>query len=103
MSAVQIRRARVDDAAALARLMADRAVFAGLMQMPYVNEEAHRARLTESLVPGKIDLNLVAERSGEIVGNAACTLAGRRPGGATRCRSACRSRERRSGRAWARH
>ena len=70
MSAIEIRRARVDDAAALARLMADRAVFAGLMQMPYVNEEAHRARLTEGLVPGKIDLNFVAERSGEIVGNA---------------------------------
>jgi len=34
------------------------------------NEEAHRARLTEGLVPGKIDLNFVAERSGEIVGNA---------------------------------
>jgi len=70
MNAILIRRARVDDAAALARQLADPAVLAGLMQMPYANEEAHRSRLTEGLAPGKIDLNLVAERSGEIVGNA---------------------------------
>ena len=67
---ITIRRARPDDAAAIARMMDDPAVYGGLMQMPYANEEAHRLRLAESVVPGKVDLNLVAERSGEIVGSA---------------------------------
>ena len=67
---ITIRRARVDDAAALARLMDDPAVYPGLMQMPYASEEMHRTRLAESLAPGKADVLLVAERGGEIVGSA---------------------------------
>ena len=70
MNEILIRRARVEDAAALAELLTDPAVFPSLMQMPYANEEAHRVRLSEAATPGKIDLSLVAERSGEIVGNA---------------------------------
>ena len=66
---IVIRRARVDDAAALARLMGDPAVYPGLMQMPFASEEAQRARLSESLVPGKADVLLVAERGGEVVGS----------------------------------
>ena len=66
---ITIRRARPDDAAAIARLMDDPAVYAGLMQMPYASEEAQRARLAESLAPGKTDLLLVAERDGKIVGS----------------------------------
>ena len=66
---ITIRRARVDDAAAIARLMDDPAVYPGLMQMPYASEEAQRARLAESLAPGKADLLLVAERGGEVVGS----------------------------------
>jgi len=73
---ITIRRARVDDAAALARLMGHPSVYPGLMQMPYPNEEAHRAHLTESLAPGKPDILLVAERGGEIVGSS-----GMHPGG----------------------
>jgi len=67
---IVIRRARPDDAAAIARMMADPAVYGALLQMPFVNEEAQRTRLAESLVPGKLDLSLVAERAGEIVGSA---------------------------------
>lgn len=67
---ITIRRARPDDAAALARMMDDPAIYSNLMQMPFANEEAHRARLVESLVPGKLDLSLVAERDGGLVGSA---------------------------------
>ena len=68
---ITIRRARPDDAAAIARMMDDPAVYPGLMQMPFnTSVEAHRARLTDNLAPGKLDLSLVAERDGEIVGSA---------------------------------
>ena len=65
---ITIRRARLDDAAAIAAMMGDPAVYPGLMQMPYASEEAHRARLADSLVPGKVDLSLVAELNGKVVG-----------------------------------
>jgi putative acetyltransferase len=67
---ITIRRARPDDAAAIARMMDDPAVYAGLMQMPFASVEAHRARLSDNLAPGKLDLALVAERGGEVVGSA---------------------------------
>lgn len=76
---ITIRRARVDDAAAIARLMDDPAVFGGLMQMPYASEEAQRARLAESLAPGKQDVLLVAERGGEVVGSCGMHPAGPSP------------------------
>jgi N-acetylglutamate synthase and related acetyltransferases len=76
---ITIRRARVDDAAAIARLMDDPAVYPGLMQMPYANEESQRARLVESLAPGKADVLLVAERGGEIVGSSGMHPAGASP------------------------
>jgi len=62
---ITVRRARVDDAAAMARLMGDPEVYPGLLQMPYPSEELHRARLVDSLAPGKPDILLVAERGGE--------------------------------------
>ena len=67
---ITIRRARPDDAAAIARMMDEPSVYANLMQMPYASEEAHRARLVESQAPGKTDLSLVAEQAGMIVGSA---------------------------------
>jgi L-phenylalanine/L-methionine N-acetyltransferase len=79
MSAITIRRARVDDAAALAQLMDDPAVFPGLMQMPYASEEVHRARLADALAPGKSDVLLVAERGGEVVGSCGMHPAGPSP------------------------
>ena len=76
---VTIRRARVDDAAAIAALMNDPAVYPGLMQMPYASEELHRARLVDSLAPGKADVVLVAERGGEVVGSCGMHPAGPSP------------------------
>ena len=70
MTTITVRRARVDDAAALAAIMDDPAVYPGLMQMPHASEELQRARLADSLAPGKADLLLVAERGGELVGSA---------------------------------
>lgn len=65
---ITIRRARLDDAAAYARIMGDPAVYPGLMQLPYPSEDQWHARLTESLGPGRTDLVLVAEREGAVVG-----------------------------------
>jgi putative acetyltransferase len=73
---ISIRRASLSDAAAYARIMGDPAVFPGLMQMPFTNEELWRARLTESSVPGKTDLLLVAELDGSVVGSAGLHPAG---------------------------
>lgn len=70
MSDLQIRRARATDASAFARLMADPGVYANLMQVPYPSEAAWAARLAENDTPGKLDLLLVAERGGEVVGSA---------------------------------
>jgi L-phenylalanine/L-methionine N-acetyltransferase len=67
---ITVRRASPKDAAAVARFMNDPAVFAGLMQLPYTNEEIWRARLTESCEPGKQDLVLVGELHGEVAGSA---------------------------------
>jgi putative acetyltransferase len=68
--AIVIRRAAAQDAAAYARIMGDPAVFPGLMQMPYTNEELWRQRLVETSAPGKTDLPLVADLQGEVVGSA---------------------------------
>jgi putative acetyltransferase len=66
---ITVRRTTTRDAAAIARIMADPAVYGGLMQLPYPNEELWAARLTESLAPGKPDLLLSAELHGEVVGS----------------------------------
>jgi putative acetyltransferase len=73
---ISVRRACTHDAAAYARIMGDPAVFPGLMQMPYTNEELWRARLADSSAPGKIDLLLVAELDGSVVGSAGLHPAG---------------------------
>ncbi len=66
---ITVRRARVDDAAAIAAIMDDRVVYAGLLQMPYASVDGHRTRLGEFLAPGKVDLLLVAELNGKVVGS----------------------------------
>ena len=73
---ISIRRARPDDAAAIAALMDEPTVYANLMQMPYASEEAHRTRIVDSLVPGKSDLLIVAERDGKVIGSAGMHAAG---------------------------
>ena len=64
-----IRRTIAKDAAAMAQLMSDPAVFGGLLQMPYPSEDRWQARLAEAAPAGKPDLSLVAERDGAIVGS----------------------------------
>lgn len=73
---ISVRRASLSDAAAYARIMGDPAVFPGLMQMPYTNEELWRVRLTDSSAPGNTDLLLVAELDGSVVGSAGLHPAG---------------------------
>ena len=64
-----IRRTNSKDAAAMAQLMSDPAVFGGLLQMPYPSEERWQARLAEATPAGKPELSLVAERDGAIIGS----------------------------------
>ena len=68
--AITIRRATLADAAALARIMGDSAVYPGLMQLPFTSEEIWKARLADTFAPGKPDLLLLAESGGEVVGSA---------------------------------
>ena len=67
---ITIRRASPKDAAAYAQLMNDPAIYGGLMQLPYTDEDTWRARLTESGAPGKLDLPLAAELNDQVVGSA---------------------------------
>nr|WP_295783062.1 GNAT family N-acetyltransferase [Rhodoferax sp.] len=73
---ITVRRATVQDAAAYARIMGDPGVYPGLMQMPYTNEELWRARLADNSTPGTLDLHLVAELDGALVGTAGLHPAG---------------------------
>jgi len=50
--------------------MGDPGVYPGLMQLPYASEDAWRARLTDSLAPGKTDLLLLAELDSQVVASA---------------------------------
>lgn len=65
-----IRRAKVSDAAAIARHMSDPAVFGGLLQMPYPSEEAWGKRLADAATATGADVLLVAERDAELIGAA---------------------------------
>ncbi len=71
-----IRRAVVGDAAAFAKLLSDPTIAAGLLQLPYPNEERWRTLLTEQDQPGKADIHLVAERDGEVLGSAGLMAVG---------------------------
>jgi L-phenylalanine/L-methionine N-acetyltransferase len=71
-----IRRISPKDAAAVARHMSDPSVFGGLLQMPYASEEAWQKRLAEQAGSSSADLQLVAERGGEIVGTAGLVAPG---------------------------
>lgn len=59
----------VADAEAVARLMADPAVFGNLMQLPYPSAEQWARRIAENPLDGP-DLSLCAERDGVLVGSA---------------------------------
>jgi putative acetyltransferase len=66
---ITVRRTLTTDAAAIARIVGDPAVYPGLMQLPHTSEEIWAARLAEACKPGKADLLLVAELNGEVVGS----------------------------------
>ena len=67
---IMVRKATTQDAAAFARIMGDPAVYPGLMQLPYTDEETWRVRLADNFAPGKTDLPLAAELNGAVVGTA---------------------------------
>jgi putative acetyltransferase len=76
---LQVRRARVSDADAFARLMADPEVHPQLLQMPHADVELWRARLAEICRAGSGDLLLLAEVEGEVVGGAGLHPCGASP------------------------
>jgi L-phenylalanine/L-methionine N-acetyltransferase len=67
---ITIRRVTTKDAAALAKLMSDPAVYGGLLQVPYPTEERWAAQLAGTGAADKADLSLVAELNGEVVASA---------------------------------
>ena len=67
-SAIELRRARPDDAADFARLMGDPEVFGNLMQLPLPSTELWQQRLAKPAGPE--DLHVVAVRDGQVVGSA---------------------------------
>lgn len=65
-----VRRATVNDALAMSRIMGDPEVFPSLLQMPLPSEALWRARLEAGQSPTATDLQVVAELDGEVVGSA---------------------------------
>lgn len=67
---VLVRRARPADAADFVRMMGQPEVYANLMQLPLPAEEMWRKRLEGQAEPHAVDLHLVAEQGGRVVGSA---------------------------------
>lgn len=68
---ILIRRPRADDAAAMVAIMGDLGVLSGLLQVPYPTEAMWRKRIDEMATGASTaELFIVAERGGEVVGNA---------------------------------
>ena len=67
---VTVRRTRVTDAAAFARMMDHADVFPNLLQMPYASEDHWTARLSETAAFGSRHVQIVAEADGVVVGAA---------------------------------
>jgi L-phenylalanine/L-methionine N-acetyltransferase len=67
---ITIRRIQLSDAAAMARIVSDPGIFPGLLQLPFASEEMWQQRLQDSGAPDKTDLQLVAERGGNLLGSA---------------------------------
>lgn len=63
-----IRRMRIADAAACARIMGHPDVVPGLLQLPHTSEDVWKTRLADLGDPNKPDLRLCAELDGEVVG-----------------------------------
>jgi putative acetyltransferase len=69
--AIVVRRPRPQDAAAILATMNDPAVLPGLLQLPHATEAMWAKRIEEMPVgPTTAELFIMAERGGEVVGNA---------------------------------
>ncbi|MES2956674.1 MAG: GNAT family N-acetyltransferase [Pseudomonadota bacterium] len=69
--AIVVRRVRRDDAAAIAAMMSDPQIARGLLQMPHGSEDFWRKRIDDMPAGNAVlDIMLVAERGGLVVGNA---------------------------------
>ena len=67
---LSVRRSRVADAEAYARMMSHPEVFPNLLQMPWASADQWQARLTESCAVGSSHVQIVAEADGRVVGAA---------------------------------
>jgi L-phenylalanine/L-methionine N-acetyltransferase len=67
---LHIRRAKLTDTAAIARLYGEQEVFAGLLQLPYPPEELWRERIERDNKLPSGDVMLVAEWEGRVVATA---------------------------------
>jgi putative acetyltransferase len=76
---VTLRRASVLDAEALASLMSDETVYAGVLQMPYPSAELWRKRLEARLADDNSSLQLVAVAEGSVIANAGIHVEGWTP------------------------
>jgi len=74
-----VRRTRVTDAEAYARLMADPEVYANLLQMPWPSPDHWQARLAESCAHASPHVQIVAEADGKVVGAAGLHPVGASP------------------------
>jgi L-phenylalanine/L-methionine N-acetyltransferase len=66
---IRVRRTEPRDAAAMARIMAEPAVYANLMQLPLANEPLWAAKLAATPDDASADLRLVAELDGQVIGS----------------------------------
>ena len=69
-STTLVRRARPADAPEITRVMSHPDVYGNLLQMPLPSEELWRARIEEMSAPGRVDVLMVAEKAGRVVGSA---------------------------------
>jgi len=67
---ILVRRARPADAADFVRMMGQPEVYSNLMQLPMPSEEMWRKRLEGQSEPHAVDMHLVAELDGRVVGSA---------------------------------
>ena len=67
---LSVRRTRVADAEAYARMMSHPEVFPNLLQMPWASADQWHSRLTESCAAGSPHVQIVAEADGTVVGAA---------------------------------
>ena len=76
---LSVRRTRVADAEAYARMMSQSAVYPNLLQMPWASADHWQARLAESCAAGSAHVQIVAEADGTVVGAAGLHPVGTSP------------------------